>query len=152
MWGKRLARDEVTQLPAGADRRQATWRGYWAASRLPALGSRNPGPHCLPAIFPGNRGTVGPRGPADSACRGRTRSAARPLLPGPRPRPRLSPVRPPPGRVPPVSPRAAAAKAWRSGISPAPLPARDSRSGTGHAQSPEPVLVSSRKLVRCTRS
>lgn len=120
--------------------------------RLPAFGSRHPGPHSFPAIFPGSRGTEGPSGPAASACRGRTKSAARPLLLGPRPQPRLSRVRPPPGRAPPASPRAAAAKAWRSGISPAPLPARDSRSGTGHAQSPEPVLVSSRKLVRCTRS
>ncbi|XP_032186025.1 translation initiation factor IF-2-like [Mustela erminea] len=99
-------------------------------------------PRSLPAIFPGDKGTVGPTGLAASACRGRTRSASRPLLPGPRPRPRLSRVRPPPGRAPPASPRAAAAKAWRSGISPAPLPALDSRSGTGHAQSPEPVLVS----------
>lgn len=140
MWEKRLARDEVTQLPFGADRRQATWRGYRAASR-------HPGPPQPPCHLP-----VGPTGLAASACRGRSRSASRPLLLGPRPRPRLSRVRPPPGRAPPASPRAAAAKAWRSGISPAPLPARDSRSGTGHAQSPEPVLVSSRKLVRCTRS
>lgn len=98
------------------------------------------------------QGTVPPRGPAASACRGRTSSAALPLLPGLRPRPRLSPARPPPHQAPPASPRTAAAKAWRSGISPAPLPVRDSRSGTGHAQSLELVLVSSRKLVRCTRS
>lgn len=67
-------------------------------------------------------GPVRPRGPTASACGCRTRSAARPLLAGPRPRPRLSRVRPPPGRAPPASPCAAAAKAWRSGISPAPFP------------------------------
>lgn len=74
-----------------------------------------------------------------------------PSFPAPAPGPAFLGIGP--RRVRPLQPlRAAAAKAWRSGISPAQLPERDSRSGTGHAQLPEPVLVSSRKLVRCTRS
>lgn len=49
--------------------------------------SRAPLPPCRPPRRAGHRGSQRPRA---SACRGRPRSAARPLLLGPRPRPRLS--------------------------------------------------------------
>ncbi|CAD7675895.1 unnamed protein product [Nyctereutes procyonoides] len=49
--------------------------------------SRGPRPPCRPPRRAGHRGSRRPRA---SACRGRPRSAARPLLLGPRPRPRLS--------------------------------------------------------------
>lgn len=97
--------------------------------RTPSLWC-HPGAPCLPAVpQPGRlhlQGSPWERGPPPSAAA----SAPSPALLGS------------PGSSRPLQafPRAAAAKAWRSGISPPPpLPARASRSRTGHAQSPEPA-------------
>lgn len=86
---------------------------------------------CLPAASQRGRlhlqGSPWERGPPPSAAA----SAPGPALLGS------------PGSARPLRafPRAAAAKAWRSGISPSLLPPRASGSRTGHAQSPEPVLL-----------
>lgn len=119
-------RDRDPQRPFGADRRQTTRRGYPGCPAPPASGC-HPGVPCLPAVRqPGLlhlQGSPWERGPPPSAAA----SAPGPALLGS------------PGSARPLgaSSRAAAAKAWRSGILPPLLPARASRSRTGHAQSLE---------------
>lgn len=128
----------VPQLPFGADRRQTTWRGYPGCPAPPASGC-HPGAPCLPAVRqPGLlhlQGSPWERGPPPSAAA----SAPGPALLGS------------PGSARPLgaSPRAAAAKAWRSGILPPLLPARASRSRHWACSVAGACAALSRKLACC---
>lgn len=94
----RKARDKVTQLPFGADRRQATGRGYPGCTATPAL----PWHPLPPCGLLGDWGSLRAGGPAASTCRGRPGSATRPL-PSPPPAPPFSVRAPaPPGPSKPL--------------------------------------------------